>query len=102
MRLVENPVAGLVRGIKPVRFVTAVEWTTVGTVGVNQSSVASPRSARTVRMAGPRAVRLAASASTTLTPGTYVLKVRAIDSTGRRSNTTLVKFWVLVARHKRD
>ena len=89
-------------GTKPLRFITAAEWTTVGTVGVNQSTVASPRAARPVRIAaGSHTVRLAAS-STTLTPGTYVLKVRAIDSTGRRSRAALVKFWVLVARHKRD
>jgi YVTN family beta-propeller protein len=92
-----------VRGTKPLRFVTAAEWMTVGAVGVNQSTVASPRAGRPIRIAaGSHTVRLAASASTTLTPGTYVLKVRAIDSTGRRSNTTLLKFWVLVARHKRD
>jgi hypothetical protein len=30
-----------------------------------------------------------------------VLKLRAIDSTGRRSNTKLVKFWVLVAPQTR-
>ncbi len=92
-----------VRGTKPLRFVKATEWTTVGTVGVNRSTVASPRAARPVRIAaGTHTVRLAASRSSSLTPGTYVLKVRAIDSTGRRSNTKLVKFWVLVARHKRD
>jgi len=92
-----------VRGTKPLRFVKAAEWTTVGAVAVNQSTVATPRAARPVRIAaGGHTVRLAASGRTTLTPGTYVVKVRAVDSTGRRSNTALVKFWVLVARHKRD
>jgi hypothetical protein len=92
----------VVRGTKPLRFVTAAQWTTVGTVGVNQSTVARPRAARPARIAaGSHTVTLAASSST-LTPGTYILKVRAIDSTGRRSKTALVKFWVLVARHGRD
>jgi hypothetical protein len=92
-----------VRGTKPLRFITAAEWTTVGTVGVNRSTVASPRAARPVRIAaGTHTVRLATSSASSLTPGTYVVKVRAMDSTGRRSNTELVKFWVLVARHKGD
>jgi hypothetical protein len=89
-----------VLGTKPLRFLTAAQWTTVGTVGVNQSTVASPRAARTVRIAaGSHTVRL--GAGSTLTPGTYVVKVRATDSTGRRSNTKLVKFWVLVAHNAR-